>query len=139
MTTPTLSYRFGESVGTALREVIRSVRNAQAQARTARPSVATLERRVVEFPQPIVSAAVLEEMDHVPAFVRRNAIDLNTWFKQNTQEAQPEKPKRERKPRKPKAAASAAEPVQSPAPRVLRPGSLDQLIAPVDPEVALAS
>ncbi|MDT3723148.1 hypothetical protein [Pseudomonas oryzihabitans] len=139
MTTTTLSYRFGESVGTALREVIRSVRNAQAQARAARPSIAPAERRVVEFPQPIISAAVLEEMDHVPAFVRRNAIDLNTWFKQNTQEAQPEKPKRERKPRKPKAAASAAEPVQSPAPRVLRPGSLDQLIAPFDPEVALAS
>lgn len=138
MTTPTLSYRFGESVGTALREIIRSVRNAQAQARAARPSIAPAERRVVEFPQPIVSAAVLEEMDHVPALVRRNAIDLNTWFKQNTQEAQPEKPKRERKPRKPKA-ASAAEPVQSPAPRVLRPGSLDQLIAPIDPKVALAS
>lgn len=138
MTTPTMSYRFGESVGTALREIIRSVRNAQTQARAARPSIAPAERRVVEFPQPIVSAAVLEEMDHVPALVRRNAIDLNTWFKQNTQEAQPEKPKRERKPRKPKA-ASAAGPVQSPAPRVLRPGSLDQLIAPVDPEVALAS
>ncbi|MDH4764149.1 hypothetical protein OMP44_14750 [Pseudomonas sp. CBMAI 2609] len=76
MTTPTLSYRFGESVGTALREIIRSVRNAQAQARAARPSIAPAERRVVEFPQPIVSAAVLEEMDHVPAFVRRNAIDL---------------------------------------------------------------
>ncbi|AXA69109.1 hypothetical protein CE139_24965 [Pseudomonas oryzihabitans] len=78
-------------------------------------------------------------MDHVPAFVRRNAIDLNTWFKQNTQKAQPEKPKRERKPRKPKAADLVTEPVQSPAPRALRPGSLDQLIAPFDPEVALAS
>ena len=139
MTTPTLSYRFGESVGTALREIIRYVRDAQAQARTVRPSLAPLERRVVEFPQPIVSAAVLEEMDHVPAFVRRNAVDLNTWFKQNTQEAQPEKTKRERKPRKPKAAASVTEPVRSPAPRALRPGSLDQLIAPFDPEVAMAS
>ena len=138
MTTPTLSYRFGESVGTALREIIRSVRNAQAQARAARPSIALAERRVVEFPQPIVSAAVLEEMDHVPALARRHGINLNTWFQDNTREAQPEKPKRERKPRKPKA-ASAAEPVQSPAPRVLRPGSLDQLIAPFDPEVALAS
>lgn len=139
MTTPTLSYRFGESVGTALREIIRSVRNAQAQARTVRPSLAPLERRVVEFPQPIVSAAVLEEMDHVPALARRHGINLNTWFQDNTREAQPEKPKRERKPRKPKAAASATEPAQSPAPRVLRPGSLDQLIAPFDPEVALAS
>ncbi|WP_282282426.1 hypothetical protein [Pseudomonas sp. PS02302] len=139
MTTPTLSYRFGESVGTALREVIRSVRNAQAQARTARPSIAPAERHVVEFPQPILSAQDLELMDHVPAMTRRGGMDLHTWFNKNTREAQPEKPKRERKPRKPKAAASATEPVQSPAPLALRPGSLDQLIAPFDPEVALAS
>ncbi|MDR6680221.1 hypothetical protein [Pseudomonas oryzihabitans] len=139
MATTSLSFRLGEAAGTVVRECMQSMRNAQSHAVEAAQSAApTPALRVVEFPKPILSAEELEKMDHTPALVRLRGVNLNAWFAANTREAQPEKPKRVRKPRKPKAAAPAPEPV-SPAPtRVLRPGSLDLLIAPVDPLDALA-
>ena len=140
MATTSMSFRLGEAAGTVVRECMQSMRTAQSQAAEAAQSAAPIPAlRLVEFPKPILSAEELEKMDHIPALVRRRGVNLNAWFAANTREAQPEKPKRVRKPRKPKAAAPAPEPV-TPAPaRVLRPGSLDLLIAPVDSLDTLAS
>ncbi|WP_447444306.1 hypothetical protein [Pseudomonas aeruginosa] len=59
--------------------------------------------------------------------LRRKKVNLNDWYLANTREAQ--KPKRARKPKPAKATAKAETPVR----KELKLGSLDQLIAPVDP------
>lgn len=95
MTTTSLSFRLGEAAGTAVREYMRSMRNAQAHAVEVAQSAATIPAlRAVEFPKPILSAEEIEKMDHTPALVRLRGVNLNTWFAANTREAQPEKPKR---------------------------------------------
>ncbi|OPE43471.1 hypothetical protein APB71_12780, partial [Pseudomonas aeruginosa] len=58
---------------------------------------------------------------------RLKNVNLNDWYLANTREVQ--KPKRARKPKPAKATAKAETPVR----KELKMGSLDQLIAPVDP------
>ncbi|HHK2378020.1 TPA: hypothetical protein ACQRG7_006434, partial [Pseudomonas aeruginosa] len=73
------------------------------------------------------TAGELEHISDIPAIVRLKKVNLNDWYLANTREAQ--KPKRARKPKPAKATAKAETPVR----KELKLGSLDQLIAPVDP------
>ncbi|MFP9026070.1 hypothetical protein ACLI38_35555, partial [Pseudomonas aeruginosa] len=69
----------------------------------------------------------LEHLRDVPAIVRLKKAHLNDWYLANTREVQ--KPKRARKSKPAKATPKAKTPVR----KELKLGSLDQLIAPVDP------
>ncbi|HBO3117512.1 TPA: hypothetical protein L4R02_001767 [Pseudomonas aeruginosa] len=69
------------------------------------------------------TAKELEHISDVPAIVRLKKVNLNDWYLANTREVQ--KPKRARKSKPAKATPKAKTPVKL--------GSLDQLIAPVDP------
>ncbi|MBY9127802.1 hypothetical protein ACNAQ7_32250, partial [Pseudomonas aeruginosa] len=69
----------------------------------------------------------LEHISDIPAIVRLKNVNLNDWYLANTREVQ--KPKRARNPKPAKATAKAETPVR----KELKLGSLDQLIAPVDP------
>ncbi|WP_260492992.1 hypothetical protein, partial [Pseudomonas aeruginosa] len=73
------------------------------------------------------TAKELEHISDVPAIVRLKKVNLNDWYLANTREVQ--KPKRARKSKPAKAAPKAKTPVR----KELKLGSLDQLIAPVDP------
>ncbi|MGP8652172.1 hypothetical protein ACT027_33440, partial [Pseudomonas aeruginosa] len=66
-------------------------------------------------------------VESAPAIVRLKKVNLNDWYLANTREVQ--KPKRARKSKPAKAAPKAKTPVR----KELKLGSLDQLIAPVDP------
>ncbi|HBO3167529.1 TPA: hypothetical protein L4R86_001221 [Pseudomonas aeruginosa] len=73
------------------------------------------------------TAKELEHISDVPAIVRLKKVNLNDWYLANTREVQ--KPMRARKSKPAKATPKAKTPVR----KELKLGSLDQLIAPVDP------
>jgi hypothetical protein len=119
------SFRFGYSVGTAVREMFRATRSA------GRPTLPTKENNLRTFPtqSSASSAAELEEMCQVPAIVRFDKVNLNDWFNQNVRECQPE-PQPAAKKRKPRK-VSAPKPDESYHAVIEQPslGSLDELIA----------
>ncbi|MCS3473045.1 hypothetical protein M2401_006813 [Pseudomonas sp. JUb42] len=112
------SFRFGYSVGTAVREIFRATRTAE------RPALPVKANIVSPFPMQssISSAAELEEMCLLPAIVRLDKVNLTDWFNQNVRECQPapQSTAKKRKPRK----ASALKQVDSSS-----LGSLNELIA----------
>jgi hypothetical protein len=112
------SFRFGYSVGTAVREIFRATRTAE---RSALPVKANIVR---PFPMQssISSTAELEEMCQLPAIVRLDKVNLTDWFNQNVRECQPE-PQSTAKKRKPRK-TSAPKKVESSS-----FGSLNELIA----------
>ncbi|WP_261312011.1 hypothetical protein, partial [Pseudomonas aeruginosa] len=95
----------------------------QAQAPVA-SSVQRIEPAMLAGP----TAKELEHISDVPAIVRLKKVNLNDWYLANTREVQ--KPKRARKSKPAKATPKAKTPVR----KELKLGSLDQLIAPVDPQ-----
>jgi hypothetical protein len=119
------SFRFGYSVGTAVREIFRAART------TGRPTLPAKENTVRDFPtrSSTFNATELEDMCQVPAIVRLDKVNLTDWFNQNVYECQPE-PQLAAKKRKPRKAA-APKKVESPSALVESPplGSLDELIA----------
>lgn len=118
----TFSYRVGYALGTVTREFLRAVKKPKPAA----PAQPLIARR--SMPAPYLSDQVLEQMCQVPAIVRLKQVNLNTWYAANTREI-PVKPKRTRT-RKPKAKSAEA------APPALRLGSLNDLIAPVEPSLS---
>lgn len=95
------SFRFGYSVGTAVREIFRATRT------TGRPTLPIKANTVRAFPtqSSASSAAELEEMCHTPALVRRVG-NLTDWYNENVREVKP--PLKSRKPRPRKSAAVPA-------------------------------
>ncbi|SFY09209.1 hypothetical protein [Azotobacter vinelandii] len=117
-----LSYRFGVALGTVTREVLSTVRQPQPRS-TPQPN-----RSLSVAPHP--SGQILETICRVPAFVRLNKVDLNTWYEQNTRELRPEKTKRKRTNKPKPKTAKTADSVEQALPKL---GSLNDLIAPVEP------
>ncbi|WCX76260.1 hypothetical protein KK211_25395 [Pseudomonas aeruginosa] len=116
-------------IGFALGSVVREFRRA-----LSRPAVVVQQAPVALSVQRIdpaflagPTAGELEHISDIPAIVRLKNVNLNDWYLANTREVQ--KPKRARKPKPAKATAKAETPVR----KELKLGSLDQLIAPVDP------
>ena len=123
MSKQSTSFEIGFALGSVVREFRRALRRppvvVQAQAPVA-SSVQRIEPAMLAGP----TAKELEHISDVPAIVRLKKVNLNDWYLANTREVQ--KPKRARKPAK--ATPKAKTPV-----RRSSLGSLDQLIAPVDP------
>ncbi|MEF0305005.1 hypothetical protein, partial [Pseudomonas aeruginosa] len=116
----------GFALGSVVREFRRALRRppvvVQAQA-TVALSVQRIDPAFLAGP----TAGELEHISDIPAIVRLKNVNLNDWYLANTREVQ--KPKRARKSKPAKATAKAETPVR----KELKLGSLDQLIAPVDP------
>lgn len=117
----TFSYRAGYALGTVTREFLRAVKQSQP----AVPAKASIAKQAMPAAASHPSSQVLEHMCQVPAIVRLKQVDLNAWYEANTREV----PVNVKKPRtrKPKA-----KPVQG-ATNALRLGSLNELIAPIEP------
>jgi hypothetical protein len=86
-----------------------------------------MAKRAMPAAAPHPSRQVLEHMCQVPAIVRLKQVDLNAWYAANTREVQV-KVKKPRN-RKPKAKQAQA------ATNTLRLGSLNELIAPIEPSM----
>ncbi|MEE4672837.1 hypothetical protein V2K57_07655 [Pseudomonas alliivorans] len=119
----TASYRFGEMVGSAVRECMRALNHKPGPA-TVFVS-ATLNKTITE---PAITSGQCEALCAVPAMVRRTGIKLHDWYEANMQECKPAK-----KPRKkPQAAKKTADSKAKASDSVVESpklGSLDQLIA----------
>lgn len=124
MSTPSLSYRFGEALGTVTREFLCAVQQPRPKARPH------LRHHEPAARHP--TGDVLEYMCQVPAIARLKKVNLAEWYEQNTRECAPEKPKRQRS-RKRMEQAELKVVTSSSAGTDLKLGSLDVLIAPVEP------
>jgi len=127
MTKQTASYRIGYALGTVTREFLRAMR-AATPTTTAAPVLLGQPKQVM----PAVThptGKVLEQMCQVPAIVRLKGVDLNAWFEANTKEV------KVKKPRRPRASGPKQPPKIAAAP-ALRMGSLNELIAPVEPAMS---
>ena len=126
MSKQSTSFEIGFALGSVVREFRRALSRppvvVQAQAPVA-SSVQRIEPAMLAGP----TAKELEHISDVPAIVRLKKVTLNDWYLANTREVQ--KPKRARKSKPAKATPKAKTPVR----KELKLGSLDQLIAPVDP------
>lgn len=114
----TASYRFGEFVGTAFRECLRSAKRHTPTIQV----VTSAAPAPVTLPAPVVSDLQLLELCQTPAFIRKSGITLNDWFTVNTKESEVKQPR----PRKKRASRAKLQPE---TPEVPRFGSLDELIA----------
>lgn len=119
----TFSYRVGSALGTVTREFLRAVK----QSKPAAPAKPPIAKRTMPAVAQNLSDQDLEHMYRVPAIVRLKQVDLNAWYEANTREV-PVKAKKPRT-RKPKA-----KPVRA-ATNALRLGSLNELIAPIEPSM----
>lgn len=119
----TFSYRAGYALGTVTREFLRAVK----QSKPAVPAKPSIAKRAMPAATPRPSGQVLEHMCQVPAIVRLKQVDLNAWYEANTREVQV-------KVKKPRTRKPKAKPVQA-ATNALRLGSLNELIAPIEPSV----
>lgn len=124
MSKQSTSFEIGFALGSVVREFRRALSRPPVvvQAPVA-SSVQRIEPAMLAGP----TAKELEHISDVPAIVRLKKVNLNDWYLANTREVQ--KPKRARKSKPAKAAPKAKTPVR----KELKLGSLDQLIAPVDP------
>ena len=125
---PSTSFRFGYTLGTLTREFMRSLKRTT-------PAVPAQAQPVVRLASIAPTRNDWDELCRIPTLARRG-VDLNQWFDVNTKAVPPTKRRpRQRKPSKTKAPELRMDPLNEldhiPEPRVLRPGSLDQLIAPV--------
>lgn len=93
-TPPTTGFRVGYIAGTVVRGLLKSLRGSVAQA------------------TPLPSEDCYSEIEHTPAMVRRQAVDLQAWYASNV-----------------RSNSTSAETIDQPSSRRL--GSLDTLIAPV--------
>ena len=88
-----------------------------------------MAKRAMPAAAPHPSGQVLEHMCQVPAIVRLKQVDLNAWYEANTREVQVKVKVKKPRTRKPKAKAAQA------ATNALRLGSLNELIAPIEPSM----
>jgi len=119
----TFSYRVGYALGTVTREFLRAVK----QSKPAVPATPLMAKRAMPAAAPHPSGQVLEHMCQVPAIVRLKQVDLNAWYAANTCEVQV-------KVKKPRTRKPKTKPVQA-AGNALRLGSLNELIAPIEPSM----
>lgn len=119
----TFSYRAGYALGTVTREFLRAVK----QSTPAAPAKPLMAKRAMPAAAPHPSGQVLEHMCQVPAIVRRKQVDLNAWYEANTREVQV-------KVKKPRTRKPKTKSVQA-ATNALRLGSLNELIAPIEPSM----
>ncbi len=117
----TASYRFGEMIGTALRECMRGANQKTTAALSTAALLSKTTHERIELPEPALSNDECNALSSVPAMVRNKSVDLNAWYSANTREC-PQQPAK--KPRKRRAAPQAM--TSGEAPRL---GSLDELIA----------
>ncbi|MFU6238646.1 hypothetical protein ACM8A0_30195 [Pseudomonas aeruginosa] len=126
MSKQSTSFEIGFALGSVVREFRRALTRppvvVQAQAPVAL-SIQRIEPAILASP----TAKELEHISDIPAIVRLKKVNLNDWYLANTREVQ--KPKRTRKPKPAQEPPKAETPVR----KELKLGSLDQLIAPVDP------
>lgn len=117
----TFSYRVGYALGTVTREFLRAAKQPKPTAPDkplmAMPAVASH-----------LSGQALEHICQVPAIVRLKQVDLNAWYEANTREV----PVKVKKPRTRKPKAKPAQTTTN----ALRLGSLNELIAPVEPSMS---
>ncbi|MEE4220275.1 hypothetical protein V2I93_04060 [Pseudomonas viridiflava] len=119
----TASYRFGEMIGTALRECMRALNHKPAPVPVS--VSATLSNTSTET---AITGAECEALCSVPAMVRINGINLHDWYEANTQECKPAKKPR-KKPRAAKTTADSKAKASDSVSESPKLGSLDQLIA----------
>ncbi|VXC23971.1 conserved hypothetical protein [Pseudomonas sp. 8Z] len=127
MTEQTASYYIGYALGTVTRIFLRAMRKRMPASTAATAHLGQAKQVMPAATYP--SGKALEHICQVPAIVRRRGVDLNAWFEANTKEAQVKKPRRTRT-RTPKQKPNAA------AVPALRMGSLNELIAPVEPAMS---
>ncbi|APQ05683.1 hypothetical protein V2K54_09550 [Pseudomonas alliivorans] len=119
----TASYRFGEMVGTAVRECMRALNHKPASAPVF--VSATLSKTI---PKTAITSGEYEALCAVPAMVRLNGINLHDWYEANMQECKPAKKPR-KKPQAPKQTAESKAKASDSVSASPKLGSLDQLIA----------
>ncbi len=138
MSTPSLGFRFGAALGTVTREFLRATReqpdspwttyddNRKKPHQAETPAVG--QGRILREFGPLLSTTELSNLDRTPAFVRKTSADLGLWFQNNTREVVEAKKRTRRRKAQPAQAETPVPPVTEP-----KRGSLDQLIAPVEP------
>ncbi|HBO9055242.1 hypothetical protein [Pseudomonas aeruginosa] len=127
MSKQSTSFEIGFALGSVVREFRRALSRPPVVVQQAQAPVASSVQRIEPAMLAGPTAKELEHISDVPAIVRLKKVNLNDWYLANTREVQ--KPKRARKSKPAKAAPKAKTPVG----KELKLGSLDQLIAPVDP------
>lgn len=126
-TKQTASYRIGYALGTVTREFLRAMRETMP-TQTAVPVPLSQPKRVMPA-APYPNGKVLDQMCQIPAIARLKGVDLNAWYEANTKEVKVRKPRRVRTHSPKQAPETAAAPA-------LRMGSLNELIAPVEPAMS---
>lgn len=116
----TFSYRVGYALGTVTREFLRAVKQPK-------PTACATPLMAMPAAAPHPSGQVLEQLCQVPAIVRLKQVDLNAWYAANTREV----PVKVKKPRTRKPKAKPAQVTT----KELRLGSLNELIAPIEPSM----
>lgn len=116
---PSACFQLGFALGSVVKKGLKELRHA---AHNPTPPKQVVLRQAV-FTDRHPSGELLETMCQVPAIVRLKGVNLQDWYQQNTREL-PAKPKR-------RSRAKAKRDTDKPAAPKL--GSLDQLIAPIEP------